>query len=189
MQILTGHESPQTPYVIADYPYGFKLRCALAVWVETRPGFGERIVRQTSNPRRPGIWNKPKAGRYAPVRLLALDDTGRLVDLTPNVHDPAALAAWEDQYGAHLTPYQRSVISALLAQHRAMRRVRFSIHACPARPCGDPVHSEPFADRQRREARLIDEIINYEMKREYDAREAGEPFDRLGRDIAPPDEL
>jgi hypothetical protein len=63
--ILTGHVSPETAYVVADYPYGFRLRCQIRYWVEYQPNKGFRFWSQTTNPKRPGtVWNKPKAGTY-----------------------------------------------------------------------------------------------------------------------------
>ena len=66
MQILKGHISPETAYVVADYPYGFTLRCKIRYWLEYRAGHGYRLCSQTTNPKRPSeIWNKPKASTYA----------------------------------------------------------------------------------------------------------------------------
>ena len=31
MTVLTGHTSPETAYVVSDYPYGFRLRCQIRV--------------------------------------------------------------------------------------------------------------------------------------------------------------
>lgn len=57
---LYGHNSESTAYVIADYPYGFKLRCTMKVWLEYKEGKGFRMVTRTSNPKKPGIWNNQK---------------------------------------------------------------------------------------------------------------------------------
>lgn len=65
MTILKGHISPDTAYVVNDYPYGFRLRCIMRYWLEYSPGRGVRLVSQTSNPKRGNIWNKPKASTYA----------------------------------------------------------------------------------------------------------------------------
>lgn len=59
------HISADTAYVVADYPFGFKLRCTMRYWIEYKPGMGFRLVMQSSNPKRPGTWNKPKAGTYS----------------------------------------------------------------------------------------------------------------------------
>ena len=65
MQILKGHISPETAYLVDDYPYGFKLRCKIRYWLEHHPRKGTRFVSQTTNPRKGGFWNKPKASTYA----------------------------------------------------------------------------------------------------------------------------
>jgi hypothetical protein len=67
MKPLYGHVSEETAYHIADYPYGFKLRCEMKVWLEYREGKGYRMVTRTSNPKRPGTWNKEKASTYRTV--------------------------------------------------------------------------------------------------------------------------
>jgi hypothetical protein len=66
MEILKGHVSPETAYVVADYPYGFKLRCKIRYWLEFKPKLGFRFVSQTTNPKRAGEhWNAPKASTYS----------------------------------------------------------------------------------------------------------------------------
>lgn len=71
---LYGHDSPQTAYMIDDYPSGFKARCRKRVWLEFKPKQGWRLVEQTSDKWYPGEepakdavlrWNKPKASVYA----------------------------------------------------------------------------------------------------------------------------
>jgi hypothetical protein len=64
IQILKGHVSPETAYVIEDYPYGFKLRCKIRYWMEYKNKIGFRFISQTSNPKKGDIWNKPKALTY-----------------------------------------------------------------------------------------------------------------------------
>jgi hypothetical protein len=78
MKILTGHDSQETAFVIEDYPYGFTLRCKRRIWVETKAGHGQRVVTQTTNPKKAGeLWNKPKAGVYSAVVVLYIDpETG-----------------------------------------------------------------------------------------------------------------
>ena len=71
---LYGHASPDTAYVIDDYPSGFKARCRKRVWLEFKARQGWRLVEQTSDKWYPGEepakdavlrWNKPKASTYA----------------------------------------------------------------------------------------------------------------------------
>lgn len=80
MNILKNHISPETAYVVADYPYGFRLRCQIRYWLEYKPGKGVRCMTQTSNPKVPGlVWNKPKASTYCQFGgALFLDDNGHV---------------------------------------------------------------------------------------------------------------
>jgi len=79
MQILKGHTSPETAYVVEDYPYGFALRCKIRYWLETTK-HGTRLVSQTTNPKRDGeVWNRPKASTYASIAgCMYLDRRGRV---------------------------------------------------------------------------------------------------------------
>jgi hypothetical protein len=76
---LSGHTSPDTAYLVDDYPYGYTLRCKIRYWVETATKGtakgNQRFVSQTTNPKRPGEpWNKPKASTYASLVVMYLDD-------------------------------------------------------------------------------------------------------------------
>lgn len=75
MKTLVGHVSAETAYVQPDYPYGRTLRCKRRVWVETKRGHGQRVVFQTTDPKRAfEYWNAPKAGTYKALAAIALDD-------------------------------------------------------------------------------------------------------------------
>lgn len=68
MKVLEGkHISPETAYVVNDYPYGFHLRCKARYWIEFKPKKGFRLMFQTTNPKRRDaeVWNKPKASTYS----------------------------------------------------------------------------------------------------------------------------
>jgi len=66
---LVGHTTQETAYVIEDYPYGRKLRTKMRIWVETSKKHGQRVVKQTLNPKT-GKWNKPKKSTYSQLVLL-----------------------------------------------------------------------------------------------------------------------
>ncbi len=76
--ILIGHTSPETAFVVEDYPYGFRLRCKIRYWLEYKRGNGYRLVSQTTNPKRTDaeVWNKPKASTYS--------ELGVMLQLAPN---------------------------------------------------------------------------------------------------------
>ena len=64
-QILIGHVSPETAFLVNDYPYGFRLRCKIRYWLESSPNKGVRFCSQTTNPKRGDTWNKEKASTYS----------------------------------------------------------------------------------------------------------------------------
>lgn len=100
--ILKDHTSPETAYVVADYPYGFRLRCKIRYWLEYQPKRGFRLVSQTTNPKRPGeVWNKPKASTYAQFGgCMYLDEAGHVQWAGLSEYSSGAEAsAWRDQYG------------------------------------------------------------------------------------------
>src|SRR5262252_4078862 len=64
-QVIPGiHVSQDTAFLVADYPYGFRLRCQMRYWLEYQPKKGVRLWSQSSNPKSGG-WNKPKSSTYA----------------------------------------------------------------------------------------------------------------------------
>lgn len=77
--ILSGHTSPDTAYVVSDYPYGFQLRCKIRYWLETNKK-GTRFLSQTTNPKCSGeVWNKPKASTYSEISgAMYLDENGHV---------------------------------------------------------------------------------------------------------------
>jgi hypothetical protein len=102
MKILAGHISPETAYVVEDYPYGFTLRCKMAYWLEFNKSHGVRLISQTTNPKRGHIWNKPKASTYCRFGgCMFLDDAGHVQwsGLTEYT-DGAQASAWLEAYGA-----------------------------------------------------------------------------------------
>ena len=79
MKLLKGHTSESTAYLVENYPYGFGLRCQVKYWLETNGKKGTRMITQTSNPKRLGIWNKPKASIYARFGMaMYLNDVGHV---------------------------------------------------------------------------------------------------------------
>ena len=102
VQILKGHVSPETAYVVVDYPYGFKLRCKIRYWLEFKPKLGFRLVSQTTNPKRPGeCWNKPKASTYCRFGgCMYLDESGHVAWSGLSEYCTSEEAqTWADTYG------------------------------------------------------------------------------------------
>lgn len=104
-KVLSGHVSPETAYVVSDYPYGFRLRCQIRYWIETKIGHGSRVVTQTTNPKKPGIvWNKPKASTYTALRVLFLDENGHVQNDGLHIYaEPEKIDAFAATYAEALT--------------------------------------------------------------------------------------
>jgi hypothetical protein len=80
MKLLHGHVSPETAYVVEDYPYGFRLRCKCRFWIEKpNKGAGKgkyRAMTQTTDPKFSfEKWNKPKSGVYMEQLFLYQDES------------------------------------------------------------------------------------------------------------------
>lgn len=102
MKLLSGHVSPETAYLVEDYPYGFRLRCKIRYWLEYAPKKGFRFVSQTTNPKRGHVWNKPKASTYARFGgAMFLDESGHVHWSGLSEYSSGAeAAAWKEKFGA-----------------------------------------------------------------------------------------
>lgn len=79
LTVLHGHTSPETAYVVEDYPYGFRLRCKMRYWLEKADKGAKkgqyRLMTQTTNPKVAGeVWNKPKASTYLAFAVLTKNE-------------------------------------------------------------------------------------------------------------------
>jgi hypothetical protein len=103
MQLLFDHTSPETAYVVDDYPYGFRLRCKIRYWLEYKPKLGFRFMSQTTNPKREGeVWNKPKGSTYFRFGGAMFTDVNGHVKWSglSEYCSGAEAKAWADTYGA-----------------------------------------------------------------------------------------
>jgi hypothetical protein len=116
-QILKGHVSPETAYVVNDYPYGFKLRCKIRYWLEYNPKHGFRLVSQTTNPKSVHeVWNKPKANTYTSIAVMHLDDKGHVTwSSFPQHRSAADCIQWRDTYGEGLPEKMIPALNAYIA--------------------------------------------------------------------------
>jgi len=124
--VLSGHTSPETAYIIADYPYGRILRCKKRVWIETNKN-GQRVVSQTTDPKRPvefwnKPWNKPKASTYSMVRVLYIDGNGHVQNWAVSPYsDDAEIAQFRSTFCLGLTDRDRAVLDAFVEARTAYR--------------------------------------------------------------------
>lgn len=126
MQILSGHVSPETAYVVDDYPYGFRLRCSIRYWLEYTPKRGFRLWSQTSNPKRGNVWNKPRASTYAKLGgCMFLNSEGHVNWAGLTEYGGAQEAQnFVDTYGAGIPAAGLPITKAWLASKRAYEGAR-----------------------------------------------------------------
>lgn len=72
----------ETAYKIENYPYGFKLKTTIYVWLETNKN-GVRMVTQTINPK---TWkeNKPKKSTYDVYKRLYINEDWHIKNYSYN---------------------------------------------------------------------------------------------------------
>lgn len=119
MRLLQNtHISPETAYVVEDYPYGFRPRRKIRYWLDAHPKGGARLMSRTSNPKLPGpVWNKPKVSTYALFGgAMYLDDEGHAQWAAPREYISAAeRVAWRDTYGPAVPAAIRNRMNAWIA--------------------------------------------------------------------------
>ena len=125
-QILTGHVSPETAYVVEDYPYGFRLRCQIRYWLEHDARRGFRFVSQTTNPKRGNVWNKPKASTYCKFGgCMLLDEAGHVTWTGLSEYCNGAEAkAWSDSYREGVPEAGRDMLDRWVAAKLAYDAAR-----------------------------------------------------------------
>jgi hypothetical protein len=128
MKQLLNHESPDTAYIVNDYPYGFRLRTKIRYWIETKKGFGQRFVSQTLNPKN-NKWNAPKKGNYTTILLMGLDEkTGYVITESCNnwkYNTEEEVLNFQEEYT--LTDYQKQAIKYIIAVIRANKKIVWTI--------------------------------------------------------------
>ena len=135
MKTLSGHTSPETAYTVEDYPYGFRLRCKIRYWMETKKGYGQRLVSQTTNPKRPGeVWNKPKAGTYNVIAVMVLDEQEHVTLDTlrgGGWDSEEVITVFETRHAEALGDYERGAIRYIRATNKANERITTTITVNP----------------------------------------------------------
>lgn len=150
MKILHGHTSPETAYVVKDYPFG-GYRCMQRYWIETRKGFGQRLMTQTTHkafnrgytpseaatpPSESYLWNKPKGGTYSPMLVLYIDPADGYVKhmgIRPSATS-AEIEKFGQDYSDQFDDAQRQQFDAELADKKKIeaywaRRYGAAVHA------------------------------------------------------------
>ncbi len=113
-----------TAHFIPDYPAGFTARVTKKMWVETKPGKGQRGVYATSAKGNPNKWCAPKANTYDELCGIAIiedsdvvpggkwtvDDVGHAIFVRVGGYgDVAFLERYNALFGPFETEYEASI--------------------------------------------------------------------------------
>lgn len=101
-KVLSGHYSPETAYIVDDYPYGFRLRCKIRYWLDVNKK-GTRLCSQTTNPKRGDVWNKPNLSTYRNAGAMFLDENDHVCWNGISFYTADNVRAFLDTYGEGMT--------------------------------------------------------------------------------------
>jgi hypothetical protein len=115
VQVLANHTTEDTAYIIEDYPYGFRLRCRMKVWLEHKESKGFRLVSRTTNPKLAiEKWNAPKMSTYSVLAVMGLDEQGHVHWTGLSLYDFSKLDEFGAKYGEHFDANQKKVFEMLV---------------------------------------------------------------------------
>ena len=124
-KVIQPQPTIEAPYVVKDYPYGFRLRCEIHYYVETTKN-GQRLVSQTINPKT-GRLNKPKASTYSQIVLAALDEQEHVVNLGISAYSLEEAQKFQATYAPFLSEYQQRELTNIIKQSEVYSKVTYTI--------------------------------------------------------------
>jgi hypothetical protein len=133
MKILHGHTSPETAFVVDNYPYGYKLRCKIRYWIEKASkgkGKGQyRFCSQTLNPKTKK-WNAPKYSIYSTFMIMGIEDNGYITHKTLTPYDnQETINKFLTENKDELSESERDLINKLLDTKKQVENLIFKISA------------------------------------------------------------
>lgn len=122
---LKHHSSPESAYVVEDYPYG-RRRTKMRYWIEHKDKHGDRLCRQSLNPKT-GKWNNPKKSTYSSVKVLVKNPKNGHVETDE-------LSTWSKEERVKefmskydLTEKQKKICKQLIVMDRASKHIKYEI--------------------------------------------------------------
>lgn len=125
LRILEKQPTQEKPYVVENYPYGFRLRTTIRYWVETTKR-GQRFVSQTLNPKT-SQWNKPKKSTYSQILLIGLDEKEHITYTSNSLYSTEETLRFKSRYEKYFSDYQRQEIANIIKMSEVYDKVEITI--------------------------------------------------------------
>jgi hypothetical protein len=145
---IYGHVSPETAYVVEDYPWGFRLRTTIRYWIESKKAKngGQRFASQTINPKT-GKWCAPKYSIYSQIMVMFLDENSHVKYTSLGMNDkPEWIEKFKETHLSHMCPFQMHQLRDVIAYSNVMQHVTFEFKAVRSEPVSlfsqDPIEIE-----------------------------------------------
>lgn len=181
IKYLYQHVSPETAYVVNDYPWGFRLRTTIRYWIESKDAKngGQRFGSQTINPKT-GQWCKPKYSTYSPIVVMYLNEKEHVHFTCLNTYSKTeTINKFKEDHLPNLTDFQKQALRELIAFDKVMQHVTFEIKPSPVGPVSlfskDPAEiakrEQLLKEQEEREIekaatfKKINRAISFEMSR------------------------
>lgn len=130
------HNSPETAFMVDNYPWGFRLRTKIRYWIETKiaKNGGQRFCSQTINPKT-GFWCAPKYSTYSPILVMYLDENDH-VQFTALGHNSKEeiILKFKETHLLNLSEYQKEKLKEIMAYSEVMKHVTFKVEVSRVGP-------------------------------------------------------
>ena len=112
-KVFKNQPTEEEPFIIESYPYG-RFRTQMRVWVESVKKKGDRLCKQTLNPKTKK-WNKPKKSTYDEIILLGIDvNSGHVKRFITFTH-------WDDE---EKFKHKKNIIKSLNIELNELQKIQ-----------------------------------------------------------------
>jgi len=153
--------SPETAYIINDYPWGWTLKTQQKVWIETDKKHGDRIVRQTLNPKN-NVWCKPKKSTYEAIMVMGFNEENHISHIglwhSASAEEVNKFLSQIDK--DKLTEAQKNQLRIIIARNKVYENVTFTVKNVTGQ-------TDEEREAHRKEQEAIQHKINNAIYHEY----------------------
>jgi len=125
LKIIEKQPTEENPYIVDNYPYGFRLKTKIRYWVETTKR-GQRFISQTLNPKTQK-WNKPKKSVYSNIILIGLNEKGYITYTNLNLYSKEEAENFYNNYNKFFSEYQHKEYKAITGMLKVYDKVEYKV--------------------------------------------------------------